>query len=215
MYPHDSLSKFVSEMTVMNKREYVDPSTSVKHEAPVLSRWNQESMYQESTKGYVAGMSFLELLIAAGVGGVMGWGAGSLTLHITFSSMPFVAQMLASAGLGAITGVGIGNFVVGLNAQTDRIIKADIDNVMAKNVTKCINGVIKTLASDSDTENKTVDNLKKFKKASEKLMKELDYNTSHNHTYRSVLNKRELPENVKTAFNELKISKRIYQLCCY
>ena len=161
-------------------------------------------MYQESTKGYVAGMSFLELLAAAGVGGLIGYGAGSLVELVAISSMPFVAQMLASAGIGGIAGAGVGITAIGVVTNTDTIIKRKIDTVMAKNVTKCINAVIKTLAADSDTENKTISNLKKFKKASDKLAKELDYNTSKNHSYRGVLNKRELPENVKTAFDELK-----------
>jgi hypothetical protein len=190
MYPSEASSQIVAAIPLMNKKEYVKES----YVAPVVkmpSRWDQyEDVYMESTKGFVAGVTVLELLVASAVNVGIG--------YTGFSAVSQLPETLANIIACVTIGWGMGSLMVSTTNAThiigEYVVKKNIDKVMVKSITKDIAKVLKTLSDPNKTESSAINNLKKFKKTSKKLADEIRYNLpEQEHSWHTGLEDRQLP----------------------
>lgn len=147
MYPHGKLNQMIENMITMNKRDYVKPV--VHQETVTLSRWNNDSMYQESTGGRMIGPI---------LAGVMG---GTAVLSLLGALIGGQVGATAGAYIGATLG-DIGSFWY---------INKKYDKMLSKGVLDEIKKVTKVLCQTSD--NVTIADLKKFHKAVRGLRNEM------------------------------------------
>lgn len=199
MYPTERSSEIVAAIPLLNKKEYVKESyvTPVKK---VPSRWDHDEVYQESTKGFVTGVTLLEILTAGVIGVGIGAGAGALINMLPNTILGILGTIGVSAGssagaMAAGSGVALGG---------NYVIVKNIDKVMVKSISKDIAKVVAILNTENGNESVAKENLKKFKKASKALAKEIRYNLpSDKKHFQGVLNVRKLPDDLASKLTEL------------
>jgi hypothetical protein len=147
MYPHGKLNQMIENMITMNKRDYVKPV--VHQETVTLSRWNNDSMYQESTEGRMIGPI---------LAGTLGGGAVITLLGA-----------LIGGEIGATAGAYIGSTIGGIGSMW--YINKKYDKMLSKGVLDEIEKVTKILCQTSD--DVTIADLKKFHKAVRGLRNEM------------------------------------------
>ena len=156
LYPHDSITKMVSEMHVMNKRDYVRP---VDPDYVVPSRWEQEAAVKQ--KGFYKDSYHANSLGASLIGSATAAVGVAVIAGIAGVGLPLVALQLASA---------IGGSIGGKAAQY--YLRKNFNNIATKNLMKSIKNVIVNLTKEND--NVSVADIKTFKKSIAKLRDDLN-----------------------------------------
>lgn len=126
LYPHDSITKMVSEMHVMNKRDYVKP---VDPDYVVPSRWEQEAAVKQT--GFYKDNAQKNSIKATLLGGAIGTGVAALAALATGNP---VTLLLLYGGYAA--GVSVGS------KASQLYLKKHFNDIATKNLIKSIKNVL-------------------------------------------------------------------------